>query len=209
MRSTLYRFYKKHEDLWEETVFKHNRRYIPANHDRYFDNEIMVEENRQMAKENQSMRKLIDCLVDKDSLQTTLWYMDWTFFITVSYKADRSKKSCYRMMTSYFDALVKKFSGSTEVRLFFTTEKYALRKGFHNHVALYISNPKQREAITNFTYDFFEYDRIDFEAYNKYEAGLFYMCKEGLVNEDWDILFTNPDQNKELSELSSVGWWTT
>ena len=68
-KSKVYRFYKKNEELWSETKLKSGKRLFPVDHARYFDSEIMYDENKILRQENQSMRNLIDCLVDKESLQ--------------------------------------------------------------------------------------------------------------------------------------------
>lgn len=83
-KSKVYRFYKKNEELWNETKLKNGKRLFPTDHARYFDSEIMFDENKILRQENQSMRNLIDCLADKQSLQHTFWQMDWSFFFTVA-----------------------------------------------------------------------------------------------------------------------------
>lgn len=83
-KSTIYRFYKKNEDLFAETKKPNRERLFPADLARYFDSEIMFDENKILRQENQSMRNLIDCLADKQSLQHTFWQMDWSFFFTVA-----------------------------------------------------------------------------------------------------------------------------
>ena len=65
-KSTIYRFYRKNEELWRETILKSNKRLFPIEHAKYFDSEIMFDENKVLKSENQSMRNLIDCLMDKD-----------------------------------------------------------------------------------------------------------------------------------------------
>jgi hypothetical protein len=45
-KSTIYRFYKKNEDLFAETDFKNGKRIFPCDHARYFDSEIMFDENK-------------------------------------------------------------------------------------------------------------------------------------------------------------------
>jgi RHS repeat-associated protein len=97
-KSTIYRFYKKNEDLFAETKFTNGKRFFPTDHARYFDSEIMFDENKILRQENQSMRNLIDSLADKESLLHTFWYMDWSFFFTVAYKNERNKNSCFKQM---------------------------------------------------------------------------------------------------------------
>lgn len=187
-KSTIYRFYKKNDELWNETKMKNNKRMFPKDHAKYFDSEIMFDENKVLRQENQSMRNLIDCLMDKDSLQRKLWYMDWTFFVTVAYKAERNQKSCFKMMNGLYDNLIAKYGERTEIRLFFTTEPFTNRTGYHNHFVVYVSDSKLHETVLDEIKDFFAYNRVDAGLYDKYKAGLFYASKEGLVNEDWDIL---------------------
>ena len=189
-RSTVYRFYKKNKELKLETKLEGKRMY-PESHLKYFNSEVMHDENKVLRLENQSMKNLIDCLVDKDSLQYTLWQLDWNFFYTVAYKADRNKKSCFRQMHTIYEELEKKYGDETEMRLFFTTEPFTNRVGHHNHFVLYVSNKKLHEEVLKTIQDYFQYDRVDVKQYDKYKAGLFYVSKAGLVNEDWDLLGNN------------------
>lgn len=190
-RATIHRFYKKFPDLFGETIKKKVRRYYPVSHVKYFNRENLVDEVRLLELENNSMRNIIDNLMDRDSLQTKLWEMDWSFFGTIAYSSDLSKKVCYRLMCSMYEKLEKKYGDETEIRLFFTTEPFRLRDGHHNHFVIYMSSAMCAGQIIDDIEDFFNYDRVDLVAYDKYKAGLFYMTKQGLVNEDWDILGNN------------------
>ena len=190
-KSTLYRFYRKNEDLYSETKKPKHKRLIPETHAKYFNSEIMHDENKVLNQKNQSMRNLIDCLVDKESLQTRLWYMDWSYFFTVAYKSERNKKSCFKMMHGCYEYLIEKYGDETDLRLFFTTEPFTNRKGYHNHFALYVSNVKLYDEVIKAIQAYFSFDRVDYGVYDKYQAGVFYMSKEGLVGEDWDILGNN------------------
>lgn len=187
-KSTIYRFYRKNPELWNETKKKGNKRLFPVTHAKYFDSEIMFEENKLLIQENRSMKNLIDCLIEKDSLQARLWYMEWSFFVTVAYRQERNKKSCYRMMNGLYDELINKYGEMAEVRMFFTTEPFTNRNGFHNHFVFYCSDEKINELIQDDIEAYYYGNRVQIEPYNKYEAGLFYMVKEGMVNDDWDIL---------------------
>lgn len=190
-RSTIYRFYNKNLELQQETKLTNNKKYIPIEHAKYFDSEIMFDENKILKQENQSMKNLIDCLVDKDSLQYRLWELNWSFFFTVAYKADRNKKSCFRQMHAVYEEIIKKYGDKTEIRLFFTTEPFTNRTGYHNHFFLYVGNNDLHEEIVSFIQNYFSYDKTDVKRYDKYKAGLFYASKEGLINEDWDIFSNN------------------
>ena len=87
-----------------------------------------------------------------------------------------------------FDELQTKYGDSTKLRIFFTTEPFNNRDGYHNHFVVYIEEKKLHQQVVEDIYQFFSNDRIDCSIYDKYKAGLFYMTKEGLQNEDWDIL---------------------
>ena len=191
-KSTIYRFYKKNEELFLETKIPNGKRLFPTDHARYFDSEIMFDENKILRQENQSMRNLIDCLADKESLQHTFWQMDWSFFFTVAYKLERKKNSCFKQMQGVYDYLIDKHGESTGLRLFFTTEPFANRKGYHNHFVIYIEDKKLHEQIVTDIQEYFCYDRIDVGAYDRYKAGLFYISKTGLSGEDWDFINNNP-----------------
>lgn len=194
-KSTIIRFYKKNEDLFLETEIKNGKRYYPTEHARYFNSEIMHDENKVLRLENQSMKNLIDCLVDKDSLQYRLWQMNWDFFFTVAYKTDRNKKSCFRQMHGVYENLISKYGVETGIKIFFTTEAFSNKAGYHNHFVLHIENKKLHQQIVEEIQNYFSYDRVDVSLYDKYKAGLFYVSKEGLVNEDWDIIGNNLGQD--------------
>jgi hypothetical protein len=191
-KSRIIRFYNKYPDLKAETKMKGKKRMYPSDHTRYFNSEIMFDENQMLRMTNKSMRNLIDCLSDKDSLQFTFWNQEWSYFGTVAYKAERNKKGCFRQMHALFDHLIEKYE-DTIIRLFFTTERFPSREGYHNHFVLYVGDKRLRDEVVGEIQEFFSYDRTEFAPYNRYEAGIFYMCKEGLVNEDWDFLYNRLD----------------
>jgi len=195
---TVYRFYKKNAELKNEAKKKGIKNFYPTSHLKYFNSEIMYDECKVLELENKSMKNLIDELMDKNSFIRELWDMEWNFFYTIAYKFDRSKKSCFRLMHAIYEMLDEKYGNNTDIRMFFTTEPFKKREGHHNHFTLYVKNRKLREQIVKSIEDYFKYDRIDCRIYNHYKAGLFYMTKKGLVNEDWDFLGNNlPERNIE------------
>lgn len=198
-RSTIYRFYKKNKDLFAETSKKGNKTMYPEEHIKYFDSEAMFEENVILKQENKSMRNLIDCLVERNSLQSRLWEMEWTFFGTIAYKLERNKKSCYKQITGLFNHLNNMFGSQTKLRLFFTCEPFANRTGYHNHFVLYAENKKLQQQIYDEIDNYFEYDRAEIKNYDRYKAGIFYNSKEGLSGDDWDYL-DNANQKPEADE---------
>lgn len=187
-KSKIYRFYKRNEDLFSDTRLRDGKRLFPTDHARYFDSEVMFDQNKILRQENQSMRNLIDCLEDKESLQSTFWHKQWSFFFTVAYKLDRKKNSCFKQMHGLYDYLEEKYGKFTDLRIFFTTEPFTNRSGYHNHFVIYIEDKKLHQEIVTDIQAYFSYDRTDVSPYDKYKAGLFYMSKEGLSGEDWDFI---------------------
>lgn len=202
-KSTIYRFYKKNIELFDETKLKSGKRFFPANHARYFDSEIMYDENKELRQENGSMRNLINCLMDRNSLPTRLWSLEWSFFYTVAYKAERNKKSCFKQMHGLYEHLNTKFGDYTALRIYFTTEQFTNRTGFHNHFVLNIANRKVYDEVLNEIKLYFSFDRVDLAPYDQFKAGLFYASKEGLMNEDWDIIGNNLKSEGMLENKSN------
>lgn len=195
-RSKIFRFYKKHPELKAEIIFR-RKNYYPIEHARYFDSEIMFDENKALRQENNSMKNVIKCLMDRDSLHMRLWHMEWSYFCTVAYKAERNKKSCFRMMHGLYDTLIERYGDRTQIRLFFTTEPFANRNGYHNHFVLYVSNKSLLQTIMDDISLYFEYDRFDFKPYDPYRAALFYMAKDGIHGDEWDIIGNNLEKEGE------------
>lgn len=190
-KSKIGRFYKLYPDLHSETTMKGKWRVYPIEHARYFDSEMMFDENKALRLENQSMKNLIKCLTEKNSLQYRLWEMDWSFFGTVAYKNDRNQKSCYRQMSGLYDSLIDKYGNDTALNLFFTTEPFANRDGYHNHFVIFVEDTALHQKVINDIEAYFSYDRVDIKQYDKLRAGLWYMSKDGLSDEDYDLLGNN------------------
>ena len=76
------------------------------------------------------------------------------------------------------------------------------RKGNHNHFVLYVANKKLQEQVNEEVSRYFSYDRVDAGIYDRYKAGIFYASKEGLVNDDWDIM-GNDLKNDGVNESNS------
>jgi hypothetical protein len=194
-KSKIRRFYNNHTDLYAETKMKGIWRMYPIEHERYFDSEVMFEENKALRQENKAMKNLIECLGQKNSLEYTLWGMEWSFFITVAYRNERNQKSCYKQMSGLYYQLIEKYGDKTTINIFFTTEPFVDRKGYHNHFLLYVENAAFHKLVTQDIMDYFSYDRIDFNVYDKLKAGVWYIAKGGLDGEDYDIMGNNLPSN--------------
>ena len=108
------------------------------------------------------------------------------------------------MMTSLYESLNKKYGNDVELRMFFNTEPFPNRTGNHNHFVLYVSDKRLYEQIESDIADFFVMDRVEVKRYDRYKGGLFYTAKNGLVNEDWDILGNKINPNPDESMLRAA-----
>lgn len=98
------------------------------------------------------------------------------------------------MMTALYDELITKYP-DTIIRIFFTTEPFNNRKGYHNHFTIYVDDKSKHWMVIEDVKQFFSFDRVDYGIYDPYKAGLFYMSKKGLVTEDWDLLGSDLNKN--------------
>jgi hypothetical protein len=189
-RRTIYRFYNKNEDLREQTKIKNGKRFIPIEHKKFWNTEVLFDENKNLSDSNHNMRNLLDYLHDnRNPLANKLWGFDWSNFVSIDYKFERSKNYSITMMNKLYEMLDEKFGDNTTIRIFFTTEPFANRNnGQHNHMMIYIKNEVFTKLVLNEIKRFFKNDRVDSSKYNKYKGGLFYMMKEGMQGVDWDIL---------------------
>ena len=81
---------------------------------------------------------------------------------------------------------IEAFNFGGEVRLFFTTEPFSNRNGCHNHLILKMDG--SIKDVTAFLKKYAPVGRIDVKPYDQELAGFFYVCKEGRIGEDWDLL---------------------
>jgi hypothetical protein len=187
-KSTLYRFYNSHPSLWDETKVKNNKRLFPTIHEKYFKNDLLIQAHEELKKEVYGMKNLLHCLKEKNSLPSSLWHMDWSYFVTIAYRDDRSKKHCYSTIAKMQMELEQEYGYS---RVFFTTEPFTNRKGYHNHCVIHVPPSISKNELEGLLKNSFAESRIDVQPYNECKAGIFYIAKNGLVGEDWDILWSN------------------
>jgi hypothetical protein len=180
-RSTLYRTYKECPELWDETIIKKGKRVIPEKHYKYFDRDLLF-------RDNKSMRNLLDCLQDRSSLPHRLWYSDWSFFVTISHKLNRNKEACANRMRQLYDVIVDEYGSKSKFRMFFTSEPFVNRKGFHNHLVIHIDDEKLEKPIKEMIESEFKNDKLDFSKYDHRLGAIFYLAKEGLEDTEWDLL---------------------
>lgn len=191
-RRTIFRFYEKYLELKSETK-KKGKRLIPIAHEKFWNPEMLFEENKTLSDSNRMMQNLLDYLHEnKNPLANKFWGLDWSYFVSVDYKHERNKNYSISMMNKLYEMLEKKYGKDTTIRMFFTTEPFANRNnGQHNHFMIYVENKTLGKGVLNEIKKFFQHDRVDSSDYTKYKGGLFYMTKEGTQGTDWDILGNN------------------
>ena len=194
-RRTIFRFYEKKPELKNETK-KKNKRLIPMEHLKYWNPELLYDENKLIADNDRKKKNLLDYLHRNDKpIANFFWRFDWTFFIGINYKDERSKDYCISMMNLLYDSLNEKFGNETKLRILFSTEAFEGRNyGHHNHVVLYVQNKKFRKLIEKDVIKFFMNDRVYVDDYDMYKGGIHYMLKEGTQGVDWGVNGNNLEE---------------
>ncbi len=187
-KSTLYKFYKKHPEHWDETKLVSNRRLIPTTHIKYFSSKEMREECKRKETKVEELKSFLDHIRNSqpDDFRMTLWRSDWDIFGTISYKNETTRDGCRNKMSNLFKHLKHHYEHKTNLRMFFNTEEYDVRGGYHNHFIMHCSKKAVLNTVTNSIKTFFSSDRVDIQDYDHYQVGAFYICKDGLDHDSWD-----------------------
>ena len=91
-RRTIHRFYNKNPELKQDRKKKGRKVMYPINHAKFWNTEVMFDENKTLNDSNRKMRNLLDYLHgNKNALANKFWGLDWTYFVSVDYKHERSK----------------------------------------------------------------------------------------------------------------------
>lgn len=142
-----------------------------------------------LIKRNHQQRNFIKKLKNSnDTLENHLAILDWDYFCTISYKESLNKERCFSSMTKFYESLVASYPNKS-FRMYFTTEPFTNRKGYHNHFIL-------RAGLENRDVQFFMEKNlpqgiIDVKDYKADVAAVHYVSKKGLQGIDWDILGTD------------------
>lgn len=187
-RATIYRYYEAHPELWEQTKIKNKKRLIPEEHLNLITKSNIYAKALALDSQVIELRRLVDLLTDPNSIQYRLFQLDWDWFGTISFKNDYSTKNSFHQISQAFDYIINQFGKEIGLRIFFTVEPYAVKNGTHIHFILKVGNGLLREAVLEELKGFFKGNRIDLKKYDKYRAAIFYISKQGLKGEDWDIL---------------------
>jgi hypothetical protein len=159
--------------------------------------EFMSPKVFELIKRNRQLSNTIRCLHRTRTLEQQLSFFEWDFFVTISYEDSLSKKKCFSAMSELYDEMVKESCGK-EVRMFFTTEPFANRYGYHNHLAIKMSGTL--EDIKRFIERYAPIGIVDVQPYDPELAGIFYICKNGRDGVDWDLMGNNLSKENLIDE---------
>ena len=167
----------------DERPYKYRYHFLEEflNMDVIFNNNI---DEKTYLNEIRQLKNTILCLSSKkNTLEYQLTHLDWNFFITLAYEFDISSNRCFDACHQLYDVISQY---NDNARMFFTTEAFTNRKGYHNHIILKHDMPG--DEMKNCLKFLMPKAIIDVQKYNPFLAGVFYVSKEGLRGEDWDIL---------------------
>jgi hypothetical protein len=147
-------------------------------------NEEYLAQERQIKR----LKNTVDCIRDRKRLGYKLHNDEWSIFGGISYANETSRDKCRENMIELYRELVKNNQLKSQIRFFFTTEDIYGEGNVHNHFVLYLSQPEDVELAQNIITKLFKKDKIHIEKYDYYQAGIFYIAKEGLRSTHWDVI---------------------
>lgn len=140
------------------------------------------------------MSNTIECMHRTGTLEQHLSFLNWDYFVTISYKDSLSSKKCFSAMSELYEK-IEAYSFSGDCRMFFTTEPFSNRKGYHNHLVLKMD--ANQETVKRFIEKYAPIGRVDIKPYDRELAGVFYVAKEKYKSDDWDLLGNNLSEEGE------------
>ncbi|WMI65531.1 hypothetical protein RBH94_15880 [Aestuariibaculum sp. YM273] len=145
---------------------------------------------------NRQLSNTIKCMHRTGSLEQHLSFLKWDYFVTISYKDALSSKMCFSAMSELYEK-IEAYSFSGDCRMFFTTEPFSNRKGYHNHLVLKMD--ANQNTVSEFVKKYSPVGIVDVQPYDYELAGVFYTAKDKHKNDEWDLLGNNlSSEGKEL-----------
>lgn len=154
--------------------------------------EFMSPQVFELIKRNYQLARTIDCMHRTNTLEQHLSFLDWNYFVTIAPVDTMSKQKCYSAMSELYE-MIEAYSFGDSTRMFFTTEPFSNRKGYHNHFILKMDG--NIKGVTDFIMQYAPIGRVDVKPYDPELAGVFYICKEGKNGEDWDLFGNRLEQD--------------
>jgi hypothetical protein len=188
-RSSIYRFYETNPELRSETKLRNKKRLIPEAHLSLMTRTNIYTKAINLEKDVEQLKRLVNLLASNpNTIQYKLYSMKWDWFGTIAFRADKSKKNTFDLMHQLYNHIISLYGSRTAINLFFTVEPFTNRTGTHIHFVLRVGKDSWENEVIENLKDFFSEDRVELRKYDKYKAGIYYISKEGLKDEDWDLL---------------------
>lgn len=144
-----------------------------------------------LIQRNRSLSNTIECMHRHDTMEQHLSFLNWDYFVTVTYEQPKSKMECMTLMNELYCEL-ESSSTSGNTRMFYTTETYSVSKGNHNHLVL--KSDLKLFEIKELIQSLEPIGIIDVQRYDYELAAVFYICKEMDKNLNglyWGVLGNN------------------
>ena len=187
-RATIYRFYDRNPELWNETQLKSKKRIIPESHLTLLTKSNIYAKALALGEQTFQMKRLVTMLTEANSAQSKIYQLHWNFSGSIFFKQIVNEKYCYDEMQRAFDFLVKLNGNSLGLKIFFALEFFLSKNGPHVHFLLKVGKQILLEPVKEQMKKFFGAKQIDFKAYDKYDAKIYQLSKEGTRGQDWNIL---------------------
>lgn len=170
--------------------------------------QFMSPEVFDLIKRNRQLANTVECMHRSDTLEQHLSFLNWDYFVTVTYEEPKSKMECLSLMNELYCALESSnISGNT--RMFYTTESFSNSEGNHNHFVL--KSDRKLWEIKGIIQSLEPYGVIDVQRYDYELAAIFYICKELSNNKEglfWGVLGSNLEADgikiKKLRDASNI-----
>lgn len=161
-----------------------------------------------LIQRNRSLSNTIECMHRNDTLEQHLSFLNWDYFVTVTYQEPKSKSECLTLMNElYCELEASSTSGNT--RMFYTTESFSTSKGNHNHLVL--KSDLKLFEIKQLIQQLEPIGIIDVQRYDYELVAIFYICKEMNKNLDglyWGVLGNSLESDginiKKIKDASNI-----
>jgi len=161
-----------------------------------------------LIQRNRSLSNTIECMHRNDTMEQHLSFLNWDYFVTVTYQEPKSKNECLTLMNELYCEL-ESSSTSGNTRMFYTTESFSTSKGNHNHLVL--KSAKKLFEVKELIQQLEPIGIIDVQRYDYELAAIFYICKEMNKNLDglyWGLLGNSLESEginiKKIKDASNI-----
>lgn len=162
-------------------------------------NKVINNRNRQLSNTIKLLPEAYDNNTTERNLLTLEQYLflfDWDYFVTIAYRESLPQEECFQLMHKLYSIFEESTANKT-TRMFFSTEPFNNRKGYHNHFIL--KSSLAIEEIEKIIKKVTPEGRVDIRKYDRELAGTFYISKESRKRKYWDV--SNSQRREEGWDL--------